>query len=860
MKQYTVTGMSCAACSARVEKAVSKVDGVTSCSVSLLTNSMGVEGSATDAQIVEAVEQAGYGASPKGTATESENDKANNSLEQLKAAQDALVDRETPKLRNRLIASLIFLVVLMYFSMGHMMWGWPLPEFFNGNHVAMGLLQLLLTVAVMVINQKFFISGFKGLIHGAPNMDTLVALGSAASFGYSVYALFAMTAAQVNGDMDAVMSYMHEFYFESAAMILALITVGKMLEAHSKGKTTDALKSLMQLAPKTATVVRDGVEQEISVDAVKKGDIFVVRPGENIPVDGEIIDGTTAVNESALTGESIPVDKQPKDAVSAATVNQSGFIKCRATRVGEDTTLSQIIQMVSDAAATKAPIAKIADRVSGVFVPAVITIAIITIIAWLIAGETVGFALARGISVLVISCPCALGLATPVAIMVGNGKGAKSGILFKTAASLEATGRTQIVALDKTGTITSGEPKVTDIVPDEKFFEETGNHAGALLAIAASVEAKSEHPLAKAIMERAKTDEIAVAEVTDFSAVVGNGLTAILAGKMIKAGNLAFVSKFVKVSDDMRARAVEFSKEGKTPLFFAADDRLCGIIAVADTIKEDSPEAVRQLKNMGIRVVMLTGDNEQTANAIGKQAGVDEVIAGVLPDGKEAVIRKLKKQGRVAMVGDGINDAPALTRADMGIAIGAGSDVAIDAADVVLMKSRLIDVPAAVRLSRATLTNIHENLFWAFFYNVIGIPLAAGLWYPLLGWKLNPMFGAAAMSLSSFCVVTNALRLNLCRVYDPKHDRKATPDRKNKTNKPNESEEKSMTKTMNIEGMMCGHCEARVKKALEALDAVSEAAVSHESGTAVVTLSSDISDEKLKETVEAEDYKVTSIQ
>lgn len=860
MKQYTVTGMSCAACSARVEKAVSKVDGVTSCSVSLLTNSMGVEGSATDAQIVEAVEQAGYGASPKGTATESENDKANNSLEQLKAAQDALVDRETPKLRNRLIASLIFLVVLMYFSMGHMMWGWPLPEFFNGNHVAMGLLQLLLTVVVMVINQKFFISGFKGLIHGAPNMDTLVALGSAASFGYSVYALFAMTAAQVNGDMDAVMSYMHEFYFESAAMILALITVGKMLEAHSKGKTTDALKSLMQLAPKTATVVRDGVEQEISVDAVKKGDIFVVRPGENIPVDGEIIDGTTAVNESALTGESIPVDKQPKDAVSAATVNQSGFIKCRATRVGEDTTLSQIIQMVSDAAATKAPIAKIADRVSGVFVPAVITIAIITIIAWLIAGETVGFALARGISVLVISCPCALGLATPVAIMVGNGKGAKSGILFKTAASIEATGRTQIVALDKTGTITSGEPKVTDIVPDETFFEGTGNNAGKLLAIAASVEAKSEHPLAKAIMERAKTDEIAVAEVTDFSAVVGNGLTAILAGKMIKAGNLAFVSKFVKVSDDMRAKAVEFSKEGKTPLFFAADDRLCGIIAVADTIKEDSPEAVRQLKNMGIRVVMLTGDNEQTANAIGKQAGVDEVIAGVLPDGKEAVIRKLKKQGRVAMVGDGINDAPALTRADMGIAIGAGSDVAIDAADVVLMKSRLIDVPAAVRLSRATLTNIHENLFWAFFYNVIGIPLAAGLWYPLLGWKLNPMFGAAAMSLSSFCVVTNALRLNLCRVYDPKHDRKATPDRKNKTNKPNESEEKSMTKTMNIEGMMCGHCEARVKKALEALDAVSEAAVSHESGTAVVTLSSDISDEKLKETVEAEDYKVTSIQ
>lgn len=859
MEQYTVTGMTCAACSARVEKAVSKVPGVTGCSVSLLTNSMGVEGTASPDQIITAVEEAGYGAAQKGGRGKSGGSTAAASGTAFEY-EEMLKDRATPVLKKRLIASVCLLIPLMYVSMGHMMWGWPVPAVLEGNHVAMGLIQLLFTSAIMVINQKFFISGFKGLIHGAPNMDTLVALGSAASFGYSVYALFAMTAAQVNGDMDAVMSYMHEFYFESAAMILALITVGKMLEAHSKGKTTDALKSLMQLAPKTATVVRDGVEQEISVDAVKKGDIFVVRPGENIPVDGEIIDGTTAVNESALTGESIPVDKQPKDAVSAATVNQSGFIKCRATRVGEDTTLSQIIQMVSDAAATKAPIAKIADRVSGVFVPAVITIAIITIIAWLIAGETVGFALARGISVLVISCPCALGLATPVAIMVGNGKGAKSGILFKTAASLEATGRTQIVALDKTGTITSGEPKVTDIVPDEKFFEENGNNAGKLLAIAASVEAKSEHPLAKAIMERAKTDEIAVAEVTDFSAVVGNGLTAILAGKMIKAGNLAFVSKFVKVSDDMRAKAVKFSKEGKTPLFFAADDRLCGIIAVADTIKEDSPEAVRQLKNMGIRVVMLTGDNEQTANAIGKQAGVDEVIAGVLPDGKEAVIRKLKKQGRVAMVGDGINDAPALTRADMGIAIGAGSDVAIDAADVVLMKSRLIDVPAAVRLSRATLTNIHENLFWAFFYNVIGIPLAAGLWYPLLGWKLNPMFGAAAMSLSSFCVVTNALRLNLCRVYDPKHDRKATPDRKNKTNKPNESEEKSMTKTMNIEGMMCGHCEARVKKALEALDAVSEAAVSHESGTAVVTLSSDISDEKLKETVEAEDYKVTSIQ
>ena len=849
MKQYTVTGMSCAACSARVEKAVSKVDGVTSCSVSLLTNSMGVEGSATDAQIVEAVEQAGYGASPKGTATESEKDKANNSLEQLKAAQDALVDRETPKLRNRLIASLIFLVVLMYFSMGHMMWGWPLPEFFNGNHVAMGLLQLLLTVAVMVINQKFFISGFKGLIHGAPNMDTLVALGSAASFGYSVYALFAMTAAQVNGDMDAVMSYMHEFYFESAAMILALITVGKMLEAHSKGKTTDALKSLMQLAPKTATVVRDGVEQEISVDAVKKGDIFVVRPGENIPVDGEIIDGTTAVNESALTGESIPVDKQPKDAVSAATVNQSGFIKCRATRVGEDTTLSQIIQMVSDAAATKAPIAKIADRVSGVFVPAVITIAIITIIAWLIAGETVGFALARGISVLVISCPCALGLATPVAIMVGNGKGAKSGILFKTAASLEATGRTQIVALDKTGTITSGEPKVTDIVPDETFFEGTGNNAGKLLAIAASVEAKSEHPLAKAIMECAKTDEITVAEVTDFSAVVGNGLTAMLAGKMIKAGNLAFVSKFVKVSDDMRAKAVEFSKEGKTPLFFAADDMLCGIIAVADTIKEDSPEAVRQLKNMGIRVVMLTGDNEQTANAIGKQAGVDEVIAGVLPDGKEAVIRKLKKQGRVAMVGDGINDAPALTRADMGIAIGAGSDVAIDAADVVLMKSRLIDVPAAVRLSRATLTNIHENLFWAFFYNALGIPIAAGVLYGIAGLKLNPMIAALAMSFSSVFVVSNALRL---RFFKPKRNNIKTVKK--------EKENKTMTKTIKINGMMCSHCTGRVGEVLNAIDGVSAEVSLDNGGQAVVTLAKDVSDDVLKKAVVDAGYEVVGIE
>ncbi len=868
MKQYTVTGMSCAACSARVEKAVSKVDGVTLCSVSLLTNSMGVEGTASEAEIVAAVEAAGYGAAPKGAHSSADSSSASNgSLGQLAAARDALVDRETPKLKKRLIVSVVFLVVLMYFSMGHMMWGWPLPAFFDGNHVAMGLVQLLLTIAVMVINQKFFISGFKGLIHGAPNMDTLVALGAGASFGYSVYALFAMTDAQVKGDMDAVMAYMHEFYFESAAMILTLITVGKMLEAHSKGKTTDALKSLMQLAPKTATVVRDGKEVEISVDAVRKDDIFVVRPGENIPVDGEVIEGVSAVNESTLTGESIPVDKQPGDQVSAATVNQSGFIKCRATRVGEDTTLSQIIQMVSDAAATKAPIAKIADKVSGIFVPAVITIAVITIIVWLVAGQSIGFALARGISVLVISCPCALGLATPVAIMVGNGKGAKSGILFKTAASLEATGRTQIVALDKTGTITSGESKVTDIVVNPEFFRNeaddgtehgmAGSDEKLLLTLAASVEAKSEHPLAKAVMSRAQEDGIKIAEVSDFSAVVGNGLTANLAGKNIKAGNLSFVSKYVEVSDYMKSKADEFSKAGKTPLFFAQDDKLAGIIAVADTIKEDSPEAVRQLQNMGIKVVMLTGDNEQTARAIGKEAGVDEVIAGVLPDGKENVIKQLKKQGKVAMVGDGINDAPALTRADMGIAIGAGTDVAIDAADVVLMKSRLIDVPAAIRLSRATLTNIHENLFWAFFYNVIGIPLAAGLWYPLLGWKLNPMFGAAAMSLSSFCVVTNALRLNLCRVYDPKHDRKV---KQNTVNIKNESEEKTMTKTMHIEGMMCGHCEARVKKTLEALDAVSEAVVSHENGTAVVTLSAEVSDETLKEAVEAQDYKVTSVQ
>ena len=846
MKQYTVTGMSCAACSSRVEKAVSKVDGVTSCSVSLLTNSMGVDGSASDRAVIEAVEAAGYGAAVKGHGNDQKGAAA-GSLESMESAKDALIDRETPKLRKRLIASVIFLIVLMYFSMGHMMWDWPLPSFFVGNHVAMGLLQLLLTIAVMVINQKFFVSGFKGLIHGAPNMDTLVALGSAASFGYSVYVLFAMTDAQVKGDMDAVMSYMHEFYFESAAMILTLITVGKMLESHSKGKTTDALKSLMKLAPKTATLIRDEKEVVVSIDDVKSGDIFVVRPGENIPVDGIVLDGNSAVNESALTGESIPVDKAAGDKVSAATLNQSGFIRCRATRVGEDTTLSQIIQMVSDAAATKAPIAKIADKVSGVFVPAVITIAVVTVIGWLLAGETAGFALARGISVLVISCPCALGLATPVAIMVGNGKGAKSGILFKTAASLEAAGRTQIIALDKTGTITSGEPVVTDIIPADPSVSDN-----ELLKFAAAVEEKSEHPLARAIIRKAKEEKIEPEEVTDFSAVVGNGLKGVLRGNEIAAGNLKFIEKTAEISDDIRKIADELSKEGKTPLFFAESGSLLGIIAVADTIKEDSAQAVKQLRNMGIKVVMLTGDNEQTAKAIGKQAGVDEVIAGVLPDGKESVIRNLKRHGKTAMVGDGINDAPALTRADTGIAIGAGTDVAIDAADVVLVKSRLIDVPAAIRLSRATLTNIHENLFWAFFYNVIGIPLAAGLWYPLLGWKLNPMFGAAAMSLSSFCVVTNALRLNLCKVYDSKRDKKIKQIK--------ESEEKNMTKTLNVEGMMCGHCEARVKKALEALDAVDEAVVSHTDGTAVVTLNAEVSDDLLKETVEAQDYKVTSVK
>ena len=846
MKQYTVTGMSCAACSSRVEKAVSKVDGVTSCSVSLLTNSMGVDGSASDRAVIEAVEAAGYGAAVKGRGNDQKGAAA-GSLESMESAKDALIDRETPKLRKRLIASVIFLIVLMYFSMGHMMWDWPLPSFFVGNHVAMGLLQLLLTIAVMIINQKFFVSGFKGLIHGAPNMDTLVALGSAASFVYSVYVLFAMTDAQVKGDMDAVMSYMHEFYFESAAMILTLITVGKMLESHSKGKTTDALKSLMKLAPKTATLIRDEKEVVVSIDDVKSGDIFVVRPGENVPVDGIVLDGNSAVNESALTGESIPVDKAAGDKVSAATLNQSGFIRCRATRVGEDTTLSQIIQMVSDAATTKAPIAKIADKVSGVFVPAVITIAVVTVIGWLLAGETAGFALARGISVLVISCPCALGLATPVAIMVGNGKGAKSGILFKTAASLEAAGRTQIIALDKTGTITSGEPVGTDIIPADPSVSDN-----ELLKFAAAVEEKSEHPLARAIIRKAKEEKIEPEEVTDFSAVVGNGLKGVLRGNEIAAGNLKFIEKTAEISDDIRKIADELSKEGKTPLFFAESGSLLGIIAVADTIKEDSAQAVKQLRNMGIKVVMLTGDNEQTAKAIGKQAGVDEVIAGVLPDGKESVIRKLKRHGKTAMVGDGINDAPALTRADTGIAIGAGTDVAIDAADVVLVKSRLIDVPAAIRLSRATLTNIHENLFWAFFYNVIGIPLAAGLWYPLLGWKLNPMFGAAAMSLSSFCVVTNALRLNLCKVYDSKRDKKIKQIK--------ESEEKNMTKTLNIEGMMCGHCEARVKKALEALDAVDEAVVSHTDGTAVVTLNAEVSDDLLKETVEAQDYKVTSIK
>ena len=845
MIQYIVTGMSCAACSARVEKAVSKVPGVTSCSVSLLTNSMGVEGTATEQEIIKAVKDAGYGASKKGEGA------AKVQPAQALAGEDMLKDRETPVLKRRLIASVGFLIVLMYFSMGHMMWGWPVPGFMKDNHVMMGLLQMLLTIAVMVINQKFFISGFKGMIHRASNMDTLVALGSGASFVYSTYALFAMTDAQMRGDMDAVMSYMHDFYFESAAMILALITVGKMLEARSKGKTTDALKGLMKLAPKTAVVIRGEKEVQVSIEQVQKGDCFVVKPGENIPVDGEVIEGNSAVNESALTGESIPVDKAVGDKVSAATVNQSGYLKCRATRVGEDTTLSQIIQMVSDAAATKAPIAKIADRVSGVFVPTVITIAVITIIVWLIAGQSIGFALSRGIAVLVISCPCALGLATPVAIMVGNGMGARNGIMFKTAVSLEETGKMQIVALDKTGTITSGEPKVTDIIPAAGVTEDT------LLKCAYALENKSEHPLARAILENAKEENAGIEEVTGFQALPGNGLTAILDGHTLYGGNHTFISSKVSVDGDIQKKAEKLAEAGKTPLFFGNEDRLLGVIAVADVIKEDSPQAIKELQNMGIHVVMLTGDNERTAKAIGQQAGVDEVIAGVLPEGKEQVIRKLKEKGKVAMVGDGINDAPALTRADMGIAIGAGTDVAIDAADVVLMKSRLSDVPAAIRMSRATLRNIHENLFWAFFYNIIGIPLAAGVWYPLFGWKLNPMFGAAAMSLSSFCVVSNALRLNLFKMYDASKDKKLKAKKEKKRSK---KEDKTMKKIMHIEGMMCGHCEAAVKKALEALPQVDEAVVSHEAGTAELTLNAEIADDVLKKTVEDKDYTVTSVE
>ena len=837
MEHYTVTGMSCAACSARVEKAVSAVPGVTSCSVSLLTNSMGVEGSATPDAVISAVQAAGYGASLKGAA---------QAVPSIAEQEDALADHETPVLKRRLIASLGVLIVLMYFSMGHMMWGWPLPSFFDGNHVAMGLIQMLLTIAVMVINQKFFINGFKSLFHGAPNMDTLVALGATASFGYSTYALFAMTGAQVRGDAAAVMSYMHEFYFESAAMILALITVGKMLEARSKGKTTDALKSLMKLAPQTATLLRNGQEVTVPIAQVKRGDVFVVRPGENIPVDGVILEGESAVNESALTGESIPVDKAVGDSVSAATTNQSGFLRCEATRVGEDTTLSQIIKMVSDAAATKAPIAKVADRVSGVFVPTVITIAVITTAVWLLCGKPIGFALARGISVLVISCPCALGLATPVAIMVGNGLGAKNGILFKTAVSLEETGKTEIVALDKTGTITKGEPRVTDVLPADGLTE------SALLALAAALEQRSEHPLARAVMLRAEEDKLSVSEVSDFRALPGNGLTATLNDEELLGGSLSFISTKADVPQALRDKAEALAEEGKTPLLFARGGKLAGVIAVADVIKEDSPAAIAALRNMGIHVVMLTGDNEKTARAIGRQAGVDEVIAGVLPEGKESVIRSLQKQGKVAMVGDGINDAPALTRADIGIAIGAGTDVAIDAADVVLMKSQLSDVPAAIRLSRATLRNIHENLFWAFFYNVIGIPLAAGVWIPIFGWTLNPMFGAAAMSLSSFCVVSNALRLNLFKLHDAGKDKKIK--------KKHHKEETTMEKTMKIEGMMCGHCEAAVKKALEAVDGVASAEVSHTSGTAVVTLSKPVDSAVLKKAVEDKDYKVTSIE
>ena len=857
MEQYNVTGMSCAACSARVEKAVSKVPGVASCSVSLLTNSMGVEGTASSAEIIKAVQDAGYGASPKraGAAAASSTS----------ADLDALADHETPKLKRRLIASLGFLLVLMYFSMGHMMWGWPLPRWFDGNHIAMGLVQLLLAGIVMVINQKFFINGFKGLLHGSPNMDTLVAMGSMASFVWSTYALFAMTRAQVDGNSELVMHYMMEFYFESAAMILTLITVGKMLEARSKGKTTDALKSLMKLAPQTATLLREGAEVTVPIAQVKKGDLFVVRPGENIPVDGLVLEGSSAVNESALTGESIPVDKAAGDKVSAATTNQSGFLKCKATRVGEDTTLAQIIRMVSDAAATKAPIAKIADTVSGFFVPAVISISVLTTLVWLLLGREFGYALARGISVLVISCPCALGLATPVAIMVGNGLGARNGILFKTAASLEAAGRTQIVALDKTGTITSGEPRVTDILPAEGVSE------SELLTLAASLEQKSEHPLAKAVLAYAET--IACPDVTDFAALPGNGLSARLDGMEIYGGNAEFIAAKASVPAELQAEAARLAAEGKTPLFFGGAGRLMGVIAVADTLKEDSPRAIRELQNMGIRVVMLTGDNQRTADAIGRQAGVDEVIAGVLPDGKEAVIRRLQESGKVAMVGDGINDAPALTRADTGIAIGAGTDVAIDAADVVLMNSRLSDVPAAIRLSRATLRNIHENLFWAFIYNIIGIPLAAGVFIPF-GLTLNPMFGAAAMSLSSFCVVSNALRLNLFDLHSTKHDRKpksaalpaapvqpaAAENTAEPVSAPVVKEDNTMKKTLHVEGMMCCHCEARVKKALEALPAVDEAVVSHEAGTAIVTLNAEVSDADLKKAVEDQDYKVTGIE
>ncbi len=840
MEQYSVTGMSCAACSSRVEKAVSKVPGVTSCSVSLLTNSMGVEGTAAEQEIIKAVEDAGYGAAKKGAIA------GGKPVITEMAGEGLLKDRETPLLRQRLIASLGFLIVLMYISMGHMMWGWPLPAFLEGNHIAVGLFQLLLTIIIMVINQKFFISGFKSLFHKAPNMDTLVALGSTAAFVYSTYALFAMTDAQVKGNSNMVMEYMHEFYFESAAMILTLITVGKMLEARSKGKTTDALKSLMKLAPKTAILVIDGVETEVSIDQVKTGDIFVVRPGENIPVDGVVLEGNSAVNEAALTGESIPIDKEKGDHVSAATINQSGYLRCEATRVGEDTTLSQIIQMVSDAAATKAPIAKVADQVSGVFVPTVIIIAALTIFIWLLAGKDIGFALARGISVLVISCPCALGLATPVAIMVGNGVGAKNGIMFKTAVSLEEAGKMQIVALDKTGTITQGEPEVTDIITAKGIISQE------LLQLAFSLEKKSEHPLAGAIIRYAKNQNIEEFEVTDFTALPGNGLSAVIEGEMLAGGNALFISKQAEVPEELKKQAEKLAGEGKTPLYFAKGKRLIGIIAVADIIKEDSPKAVQELKDMGIHVVMLTGDNERTANAVGKLAGVDEVIAGVLPDGKENVIRSLQNKGKVAMVGDGINDAPALTRADIGIAIGAGTDIAIDAADVVLMKSRLSDVAAAIRLSKATLKNIHENLFWAFIYNVIGIPLAAGIWIPIFGWQLNPMFGAAAMSLSSFCVVTNALRLNLVPIY------KAGKIKKKK--KIEKMEEKGMTKTMKIEGMMCGHCEARVKKCLEAIPGVTEAAVSHEAGTAVVTLASEVTNETLTKAVEEQDYKVLSVE